>query len=65
MAEIEFKVKSMVKTHKGTIPVFLHVVMVAQKKFLGFLQETVLTYLTYVGQFETDTDLRTSDITNG
>ena len=64
MPEIEFKVKNMVKTYQGTIPICLHAVMAGENKYLGFLPETVLPYLTHVGNLR-DTDLRALDLTNG
>lgn len=66
MAGLEFKVKSMVKTYRGTIPVLLTCGHGGTEKIPGVPSRNGTKIPDICkAQFEIDTDLRTSDITNG
>ena len=65
MPEIEFKVKNMVKTYQGTIPILLTCGHGGTKQVPGVPPRNGSTLPDTCGKFETDTDLRTLDITNG
>jgi hypothetical protein len=65
MPEIEFKVKNMVKTYQGTIPILLTCGHGGRKQVPGVPTRNGSTLPDTCGKFETDTDLRTLDITNG
>jgi hypothetical protein len=66
MSEIEFKVKNMVKTFKGTIPILLTCGHGGTNKIPGIPERNGSNIPDMCKrQFETDTDLRTLPITRG
>jgi hypothetical protein len=64
MAGLEFKVKSMVKTYRETIPVLLRSWWHRKNSGVPSRNDTKIPDICKA-QFEIETDLRTSDITNG